>query len=144
LANFRNDLRGAHDGERWARQMNFHIKDFSPTQLDSFVEFIGALADAPAETTVEGDSTRGQQLYTQHCAACHNEDGMGIELLNSPRLTGMSDWYMVTQLQKFRAGLRGDHPDDLYGAQMAPSARALPDEQALLDVVAFINSLQAR
>lgn len=144
LANFRNDLRGAHDGERWARQMNFHIKDFSPAQLDSFVDYIGTLEDAPAETTIEGDSTRGQQLYTQHCAVCHSGDGMGIELLNAPRLTGMSDWYMVTQLQKFRTGLRGDHPEDLYGAQMAPSARALPDEQALLDVVAFINSLQTR
>ena len=66
---------------------------------------------------------------------------MGNPALNSPRLAGMTDWYMVTQLQKFRDGLRGHHPDDIYGLQMLPFATALPDEQALLDVVAYINTL---
>jgi len=143
LANFRNDLRGAHDSERWSRQMNFHIKDFSPTQLDSFVEYIGTLEDVPAEATIEGDSTRGSQLYKQTCSICHGDAGMGNPALNSPRLAGMSDWYLLIQLQKFRTGLRGDHPGDIYGMQMVPSAMALPDEQALLDVVVYINSLAA-
>jgi cytochrome c oxidase subunit 2 len=141
LENFRNDLRGADDSERWARQMNFHIKDFSPAQLESFVEYIGSLDDTPAETTVVGDTIRGQQLYTQTCLVCHGDDGMGNSVLNSPRLAGMSDWYMVSQLKKFRTGLRGDHPDDVFGSQMVPSAKALPDEQALFDVVAYINLL---
>jgi len=141
LANFRNDLRGAHDSERWAKQMNFHIKDFAPAQLDSFVAYIGTLQDTPAEVTIEGDTTRGQQLYAQTCSLCHGENGMGNPALNSPRLAGMSDWYMVTQLQKFRTGLRGDHPEDIFGLQMVPFAMALPDEQALLDVVAYINLL---
>jgi cytochrome c oxidase subunit 2 len=66
---------------------------------------------------------------------------MGNPALNSPRLAGMSDWYMVTQLQKFRTGLRGDHPEDIFGSQMVASAMALPDEQALLDVAAYINTL---
>ena len=46
---------------------------------------------------------------------------------------------MVTQLKKFRTGMRGEHPEDVLGLQMV--AFALPDEQALLDVVAYINSL---
>lgn len=144
LMNFRNDLRGVHDGERWARQMNFHIKDFTPAQLDSFVQYILTLEDVPAEQTIEGDSIRGEELYTQTCSMCHGENGLGNETLNSPRLAGMSDWYMVIQLQKFRTGLRGDHADDIYGAQMVPSAMALPDEQALLDVVNYINSLMVK
>jgi len=141
LANFRNDLRGDHDSERWAKQMNFHIKDFAPAQLDSFVSYILTLDDDPAEVTIEADTTRGKELYVQTCLACHGEKGMGNKALNSPRLTGMSDWYMVTQLQKFRADLRGDHPDDAIGLQMVPFAKALPDEQSLLDVVAYINTL---
>ena len=120
--------------------MNFHIKDFSPAQLDSFVEYIGTLEDTPAEVTIEGDTTRGQQLYAQTCSTCHGDDGMGNPVLNSPRLAGMSDWYMVAQLQKFRGDLRGDHPDDIFGSQMVPFAVALPDEQALLDVASYINS----
>ncbi len=141
LDNFRNDLRGNHDSERWAKQMNFHIKDFAPAQLDAFVSYIVTLDDDPAEITIAADTTRGKELYSQSCLACHGEAGMGDKELNSPRLAGMSDWYMVIQLQKFRAGLRGDHPDDVIGLQMAPFAKLMPDEQSLLDVVAYINTL---
>jgi len=144
LANFRNDLRGNHDSERWAKQMNFHIKDFAPAQLDNFVSYIRTLEDTPAEQTIEADTVRGEELYTQTCLACHGESGMGNAELNSPRLAGMSDWYMVMQLQKYRADLRGDHPEDTYGKQMAPFAKTLPDEQSLLDVVAYINTLPAK
>ena len=143
LMNFRNDLRGDHDSERWAKQMNFHIKDFSPAQLQSFVDYIGTLEDTAAEVTIEGDTTRGQQLYAQTCSICHGENALGNQALNSPRLAGMSDWYMVTQLQKFRTGLRGDHPEDIIGIQMVAFATLLPDEQALLDVVAYINTLSS-
>lgn len=141
LAGFVADYRGAHDTERWAKQMNFHVKDFTQAQLDSFVDYVGTLEDAASEPSIEADNVRGQQLYAASCSACHGDKGMGNVELNSPRLAGMTDWYMVTALQKYRAGLRGHHPDDVYGLQMAPFAKALPDEQSLLDVVAHINTL---
>ena len=31
----------------------------------------------------------------------------------------MSDWYLVTQLKNFKQGVRGAHPKDMYGPQMA-------------------------
>ena len=36
-----------------------------------------------------------------------------------PGLEGMSDWYMARQLKHFKDGVRGGHPQDIYGAQMA-------------------------
>ena len=144
MDNFINDLRGNHEGERWAMQMNFHVKDFNQTQIESFIEYIGTLEDTPAEVTIEGDITRGQQLYAAMCVACHADNAMGIAALNSPRLAGMSDWYMVAQLKKFRDGTRGDHAEDTIGAQMVAFSTILPDEQALLDVVAYINTLSAK
>ena len=141
LMNFRNDVRGNHDAERWAKQMAFHIKDFSPSQLQMFVDYVQTLEDTPADQTIDGDTTRGEELYTSTCQLCHGANAMGNPALNSPRLAGMSDWYMVIQLEKFRSGQRGAHADDLYGAQMAPFAALLPDEQALSDVVAYINTL---
>ena len=59
------------------------------------------------------------------CGACHGADGRGIAATNAPRLKGMSDWYMVTQLKNFSDGVRGAHPQDLYGAQMALMAAML-------------------
>lgn len=144
LSNFQMGLRGRHDGERWAAQMRSHSEDFTQAQLDGFVDYVLALDDVPAPITISGDVNRGKQLYEATCSACHGPEAMGNETLHSPRLAGMSDWYMVIQLAKFRAGLRGDHPQDSIGQQMVIFAQVLPDEQALTDVVAYINSLVPR
>ena len=53
----------------------------------------------------------------------------------------MSDWYMVTQLKNFRGGIRGAHPQDMHGSQMALMAAMLTSDQAINDLVAYINSL---
>src|SRR5690606_32329637 len=98
----------------------------------------GTLPDEAAPETVLGDPVHGQELYTT-CAVCHGRDGQGRWGTNAPRLAGMSDWYLLRQLQNFRAGVRGAHPDDLYGMQMAMMAASLRDDQALQDLVAYIN-----
>jgi len=54
----------------------------------------------------------------------------------------MSDWYLVTQLKNFKQGIRGAHPKDMYGPQMASMAAILADDQATNDLVAYINSLR--
>jgi cytochrome c oxidase subunit 2 len=60
-------------------------------------------------------------------------------------LAGMSDWYLVRQLNLFRsddrAARRGGHADDIYGDQMYMMARLLRDESAINDVIAYINTL---
>jgi cytochrome c oxidase subunit II len=48
---------------------------------------------------------------------------------------------LVAQLKNFREGIRGTHPQDLYGAQMALIAAILTDDQAINDLVAYINAL---
>lgn len=94
---------------------------------------------AAAQTA--GDPEKGKTLYTP-CQACHGANGEGMEALNAPRLTGQYAWYLKRQLQHFKNGIRGAHPDDTYGQQMAPMAQVLPDEQAIDDVVAYIVSLK--
>jgi cytochrome c oxidase subunit 2 len=61
--------------------------------------------------------------------------------MNAPRLANMTDWYLVHQLKNFQAGIRGGHPQDYYGKQMGFMARTLQDEQAINNVIAYINSL---
>lgn len=141
MNNFAQGLRGGNEGERWATQMMHHAETFGAPQIASFVSHIQSLEDVPAPATVEGDILRGEDLYLSTCAACHGFDGMGNAALNSPRLAGMSDWYTQIQLNKFRVDMRGNHPEDLLGMQMAIFAKALPDAQAVLDVTAYINTL---
>ena len=111
--------------------------------IADIVQWVGSWEYVPAEVTVDGDVAAGRQLYNT-CAACHGRDGAGNEALGAPALVGQNDWYLITQLKNFMAGYRGHHPDDTYGAQMRPMAAALQDEQGVLNVVSYINSLADR
>ena len=70
--------------------------------------------------------------------------GEGNDALKAPALAGQSDWYLATQLERFRAGERGFAPEDVQGTQMRAAAAVLPDSSAVKDVVAYINALPAR
>ncbi|MBT78664.1 MAG: cytochrome c oxidase subunit II, partial [Chromatiales bacterium] len=76
------------------------------------------------------------------CSACHGVDGKGNEALGSPDLTIPNDWYLVRQLRNFKSGRRGSHPGDTYGMQMRASMQLLADNEAIIDVVSYINTLQ--
>ena len=112
---------------------------------DGVEEAAAFVASVPAGTssntaTVDGNTTRGKQLYTT-CAACHGSKGEGNSRLNAPGLRDQDDWYLVRQLENFRSGVRGGKPGDIYGSQMRASVGMLPDQDAIHDVVAYINSL---
>ncbi len=110
---------------------------FVPKALLSIaVTSILAFAGPPPAFGQEGDAERGRGLY-QTCQTCHGAQGQGSTAMNAPRLAGQFPWYLQRQLQHFRQGIRGGE-GDAYGALMAPIARALPDEQAVADVVAYI------
>ena len=49
---------------------------------------------------------------------------------------------MVTQLKNFQQGVRGTHPKDRYGPQMAALAGILTDERQINDLVAYINTFK--
>jgi cytochrome c553 len=91
-------------------------------------------------TLTAGNVANGRQLY-QACATCHGADAQGNEAMNAPALRGQNDWYMVTQLKNFKAGFRGTDPLDTFGAPMRAMAAGLADEQAIIDVVSYINTL---
>ena len=109
--------------------------------IDNVVAYIRTLPDNPAPPTVTKNAAHGQKLY-ETCGVCHGADGRGIQATNAPRLKGMSDWYMVTQLKNFKQGIRGAHPKDMYGPQMASMAAILADDEATNDLVAYINTLK--
>jgi cytochrome c oxidase subunit 2 len=109
--------------------------------LEAAVEYIGTLKSKRPAPTVNGDVARGKALYV-NCAGCHGVNGEGNQTLNAPALAARSDWYMVAQLANYQKGLRGADDRDVYGAQMRAIVSTLPDEKAITDVVAYINTLK--
>ena len=104
------------------------------------LSIVGLLFAGP--TLAQGKAEKGQEYFLL-CQTCHGENGAGNESLGAPRIAGQHGWYLQRQLQNFKAGVRGAHADDSYGQQMAPMAQTLPDDQAVLDVVAYIGTLEA-
>jgi cytochrome c oxidase subunit II len=109
--------------------------------IRNVVAYIETLPDQPAPRTVNADLEKGRVLYS-NCAICHGADGHGNHATNAPRLAGMSDWYVLTQLENFKQGIRGRHPDDLYGIQMSSMAAMLTGEHETAELAQYVNSLR--
>ncbi len=138
---FKSGIRGTHDDDIYGRQMRPMAMTLTDdAAVANIVAYIQTLPDTPAPSTIQGDTRRGARIYTT-CASCHGKNGQGIWSVNAPRQSGMSDWYLATQLANFKQRIRGGHPDDGYGWQMGMMADILPNDQAINDVVAYINTL---
>ncbi len=95
-----------------------------------------------AGTAVAADLDKGKASY-EVCAACHGPDGGGNKDLNAPLIAGMPAWYTERQLQNFKDGARGTDPKDIYGVQMRPMAMTLADADAIANVAAYIEAMEA-
>lgn len=143
LQKFHDGTRGTHfddiSGMRM-RPMALWLKD--EADIAAVAGYVAALPPVkPAPLLAGGDAAAGAALYAP-CIACHGPEGRGNEQLGAPPLTHASDWYLLTQLQHFKQGIRGSNPRDTQGALMVPMARLLPDEQAMKNVIAYIMTLQ--
>jgi cytochrome c oxidase subunit 2 len=142
LRHFKTGARGTQDRDAFGKIMAPMAATLADdTAVDNVVAYIATLPDNPAPPTVRSNAGHGQKLY-ETCGVCHGADGKGTQATNAPRLKGMSDWYLVTQLRNFQQGIRGAHPKDFYGQQMASMAASLTDEAAINDLVAYINTLK--
>jgi cytochrome c553 len=142
LENFAAGVRGVAADDAAGHEMRpvgLRLKD--ERSLDEAVQFIGRQASRAPAVTVTGDVAHGKALY-ENCASCHGVKAEGNPSLQAPALASRSDWYLVTQLGNYRKGLRGVDERDTYGAQMRAIVATLPDEKAITDVVAYINTLK--
>lgn len=141
IMNYKRGLRGTDPGDTFGQQMIGMVAMLADEQsIDNVVAHIRTFPDNPVEATIAGDVDAGADEY-RVCAYCHGKDGAGVQALNAPRLAGMSDWYLERQLRSFRDEIRGSHPQDYYGFQMSLMGQSLFDEQAMQDLIAYINTL---
>lgn len=141
LRNYQGGLRGTHDDDIFGKQMAPMAATLtSDATINNVIAHIQTFPDNPAPATIDGDVANGERLYAV-CAYCHGNEAQGIQAINAPRMAGMTDWYLANQLKNFKNGVRGQHPLDFYGKQMGFMGRTLQDDQAINDLVAYINTL---
>jgi cytochrome c oxidase subunit 2 len=142
VKNFQHGLRGADSGDTYGLQMAAMATLLADdAAINNVAAYLASLATTDAPSTISGDTDRGEHLF-KTCKSCHGPNGEGIWALNAPRLKGTDDWYLVRQLKNYKQGIRGSHPQDLYGKQMTLLTGMLRDEQDINDVVSYINTLQ--
>jgi cytochrome c553 len=143
LRKFQSGARGGHPDDiagMRMRPMSLTLK--TDEDIAAVAAFVAAMpAVDPGPTLTGGDAERGKVLYGP-CTACHGPIGEGNPQLNGPALNRAHDWYQVAQLKKFKDKIRGSKPEDQTGAMMVAMAGTLADEQAMIDVVAYIMTMQ--
>jgi cytochrome c oxidase subunit 2 len=143
LKKFRSGARGTHAHDLTGMQMRPMAMSFhNEKEISTIAARVASMQPPkPAASLADGNAERGKTLFAT-CSACHGPQAAGNEQLKAPNIANANDWYLVAQLDKFRKGVRGADPRDTTGATMAPMARALPDDQAVKDVVAHIMTLR--
>ena len=142
LRHFGNGVRGAHPDDDAGKRMALSAANLSEKNITDLAALLTTeLPPAQPAATVTGDASRGEDYYINICSACHGGNGQGNDALGAPALTGLNDWYLKSSYQSYLGGVRGTHPNDFYGAQMARLAPALARGDDIDDVIAFIASL---
>ena len=89
------------------------------------------------------DLERGEALFDL-CSQCHEPDGRGAQPLGAPAIAGLDQWYVLSQLQKFRSGGRGRHFDDIEGMRMRPMSMTLASDEDVNSVAAYVASMPVK
>lgn len=142
LGKFQTGVRGAHPDDHAGlrmRPMSRYLRGEAEVKL--VAAHVAALPAAKPEATLAGgDAAKGQTAYAL-CSACHGAKGEGLQALNGPPLANQSDWYLLSQMQKYRKGLRGASLQDAEGILMRPMSMTIADEQGIVDLIAYIQTL---
>lgn len=144
LTKFRSGARGAHPDDLEGLRMRPMARQLlSEAELVAVAQHVSAQARPPQPATLTGGDAAAGAAAFGVCLACHGPQGQGNQAMNAPPLAGQADWYMLAQLKKFKAGVRGANPLDVSGGTMRPMSLTLADEQAMKNVIAHILTLKA-
>lgn len=141
LQRFKGDLRGKHPDDVEGLKMRAMSRQMiSEAEIAAVSSYIATLAPVKNAGTTGGDVTIGQQQYTL-CVPCHGAKGEGNEAVKAPPIGGMDDWYIASQLRKFKSGIRGKTPGDTVGPIMQAMSLTIQPEN-INHLAAYAHSLR--
>lgn len=142
LEKFREGARGMHFNDMEGMRMRpMALSLASDADVKAVAHYVETMPPMRHDRTLPGDPQAGAALFAT-CSSCHGDNGGGNQDLEAPRIAGTDDWYLATQIRKFRSGVRGTSPKDKEGRLMRPMARTLANEDAIRNVIAYVETLK--
>jgi cytochrome c oxidase subunit 2 len=86
------------------------------------------------------DAVPPAELF-QACGFCHGDKAQGRQRLDAPAIAGLQSWYLERQMHNFRNGIRGVHPEDVPGEQMAMITGMFRNDATIAALAAYIQAL---
>jgi cytochrome c oxidase subunit II len=144
LRKFRAGARGMHFNDTEGMRMRpMALSLMTDENVAAVARYVASLPPTRQTPALQGDPKAGAELF-EGCDSCHGPAGEGVDEAKAPRLAGVDDWYLATQLRKFKSGVRGVDTKDPEGRLMRPMARSLPDENAIRNIVAYIDTFKSK
>lgn len=143
LANFQQDKRGAHPQDVEGQMMRAMAKTLNPDQTRAIAALVEAMPRVHSKPTIVAGVERGKEVFADRCMECHRFNGEGEIVFGAAPLMGLQDWYIASQLRKFKTGLRGADKDDVNGQKMVHvTASFIEDEDMVQSIAAWLMKLR--
>jgi len=142
LEKFRTGVRGMDFSDVEGMRMRpMALSLPSDEDVAAVAHYVESLPPVRHAATLPGDPKAGEALYAT-CSSCHGENGGGNQDLGAPPIAGTDDWYLATELRKFRSSVRGANPKDREGRLMRPMARSIPNEEGIRNLIVYVETLK--
>lgn len=140
LRHFRDGQRGSHAEDTSGQTMRAMALPLTDKMIATVSAYLSGLPEPVIITDKEFAGFRGRGLYSG-CASCHGAGGEGYPDLGAPKLTQQYGWYLRTQIENFRKGLRGTHKEDERGQQMRLMAEGIHSDTDIDTLIKHITGL---
>lgn len=141
IGKFQRNWRGAKPEDVPGQLMHAIAQALDPVGVRDVSGYIKSLELIPTVVTLDGgNAERGAEMFRERCMECHRYNGKGEPVFRSAQLIGLQDWYLLSQMKKFRDGRRGAHEDDMDGNKMHRVTETMTDE-SFLDIATHLADL---
>ena len=143
LRHFKSGVRGGDSSDALGMQMRGMAASLSDEGIRAVSTWLSEQPRPQVTPSHAGDLKNGNDYYHSKCDACHGAWGEGNERLHAPAIAWLDAEYIKRQFENYGSGLRGSHPEDVYGKQMQLMSDVLPEEGFIDDIIAYMQARAA-
>ncbi|MBE8168402.1 MAG: cytochrome c [Shewanella sp.] len=139
LHNFKTGIRGNHQKDFFGQQMIPLAQVLSEHDTKLIARYLSSL-ESETNKPSQVDQKNGYRYYQAKCGACHGGRAEGNAAFNAPKIASQNIDYLMRQMTNFKNGVRGNHPSDKLGKQMAMMSKIVSDKE-LEDILNYVTQL---